>query len=290
MSSLGEYAAAQPKSKKVQAEELAAQVAAVEAAGYVVSKPQPADRTVDFDMSRIKGKQIRLAIISDTHLGSKQQQLTYLREFAAYIRKQKVDAVLHCGDVVDGPPQMHPGHLHNLFLQTYEAQRTYAIENLPDFGKPTYVISGNHDESWLKNNAGPIVSDIAEAKGWEFVGQSAGYVRFGEVLIYMHHPHDGGAYALSYKLQKKIEALSEENRPDIFLAGNYHKACWLPGYHNTEGFLLPSYQAQTPFMISKGLPSIIGGLILEFGWDSRGLAPSIRTEFVLERLPMEDDW
>lgn len=263
----------------------------LEKEGFVVHKPKPADTTVDFDMSRIKGERVKVAIISDTHLGSKFQQLTFLRDFAKYAKKQRVHAVLHCGDVTDGPPQMHPGHLHNIFLQTYDAQRNYAIENLPDFGDiPVYAISGNHDESWLKNNAGPIVEDICSAKGWEFVGQSAGYVRFGEVLVYLHHPHDGGAYALSYKLQKKIEALSPENRPHIFLAGNYHKACHLPAYRNTEGFLLPSYQAQTPFMISKGLPSIIGGVILEFGWDARGVAPSVKTEWVLERVPMEEDW
>jgi hypothetical protein len=43
-------------------------------------------------------------------------------------------------------------------------------------------------------------------------------------------------------------------------------------------------------MVSKGLPSIIGGIILEFGSVPSGLAPSLLTEWVLERVPMEDDW
>lgn len=278
------------KSKKELERERADRIAELEAEGFLVHKPAPPSRVHEFDLDRLKGERVRLAIISDTHLGSKCQQLSYLRDFAMYARKRKVDAVLHCGDVTDGPPQMHPGHLHNLFLQTYDAQRSYAIEHLPDFGVPTYIISGNHDESWLKNNAGPIVEDIAEARDWVYVGQSAGYIRFGDVLIYMHHPHDGGSYALSYKLQKKIEALSPESKPHIFLAGNYHKATHLPAYRNVEGFLLPSYQSQTPFMVSKGLPSVIGGVILEFGIDAHGLAPSLQTEWVLERIPKENDW
>src|SRR5438105_4177867 len=143
---LAEFAA--EHNPKVAAQQVADAAAVLEREGYVVQKPQPADLTLDFDMSHIRGTRVKVAIISDTHLGSKQQQLSYLREFAAYARKLRVDAVLHCGDVVDGPPQMHPGHLHNIFLQTYEAQRSYAIEHLPDFGKiPVYVISGNHDES-----------------------------------------------------------------------------------------------------------------------------------------------
>jgi len=267
-------------------------IAALEREGYMVHKPgPPVEDTLDFDTSKIRGKRVRIAVISDTHMGSKQQQITHLNAFAAYAKECKVDAVLHGGDMTDGPPQMHPGHLHNLFLQTYDAQRSYAIANLPAFGKtPVYAISGNHDESWLKNNAGPIVPDICEGLGWNYVGQSAGYIRFGDVLIYLHHPHDGGAYALSYKLQKRIEALSPENKPHIFLAGNYHKAVHLAAYRNVEGFLLPSYQAQTPFMVSKGLPSVIGGVIIEFGIDNHGLAPSLKTEWVIQRMPVEEDY
>lgn len=289
MSELAEYRD-KPKTKKEEAAERAERIASLEAEGYIVHKPAPPSDVIEFDTSRVRGKRVRIAIISDTHMGSKQQQITLLREFARYATQQKVDAVLHGGDMTDGPPQMHPGHLHNLFLQTYDAQRAYAVENLPDFKVPVYAISGNHDESWLKNNAGPIVTDICEAKGWNYVGQSAGYIRFGDVLVYLHHPHDGGAYALSYKLQKRIEALSPEAKPHLFLAGNYHKAVHLPAYRNVEGFLLPAFQAQTPFMISKGLPSVVGGIILEFGIVTKGLAPSLKTEWVLYREPLEDDW
>jgi predicted phosphodiesterase len=290
MADLEKFAETQPKTKKQIKEELDAALRLVEDSGYVAHKPSPPSSVAEFDTSKVRGERVRIAIISDTHLGSKHQQVSLLREFCAYAKSLKVNAVLHGGDVTDGPPQMHPGHLHNLFLQTYDAQRTYAIDNLPQTSVPTYAISGNHDESWLKNNAGPIVEDICHARGWEFVGQSAGYIRFGDVLVYLHHPHDGGSYALSYKLQKKIEALSPESKPHIFLAGNYHKATHLPAYRNCDGFLLPAFQSQTPFMVSKGLPSIVGGVILEFGIVNKGLAPSLKTEWVLYREPRAGDW
>jgi len=259
--------------------------------GYRIHRPEPPGDEVKADIGRIRGDRFKIAIVSDTHLGSKYQQVSLLREFLNYAKKQRVQAILHGGDVTDGPPQMHPGHLHNLFLQTYDAQRSYAIQALPDVNIPWYIISGNHDESWLKNNAGPIVEDICAARDdMTYVGQSAGYIRLGGVLIYLHHPHDGGAYALSYKLQKKIEALSPEAKPHIFLAGNYHKAAHLPAYRNVEAFLLPAYQSQTPFMVSKGLPSVVGGIILDIGSDARGIAPSMKVEWVLERVPRENDW
>lgn len=260
--------------------------------GYVIHKPRPQEIKATFDTSRLRGKRVRLGIYSDTHLGSKYQQLQHLHHFVAYATKEaRVDALVICGDITDGPPQMHPGHLHNIFLHTYDAQRAYAIENLPRTKLPTYVISGNHDESWLKNNAGDIVQDIChERDDLTWVGQSNGTVAFGDILVFLTHPHDGGSYALSYKLQRRIEQLSPENKPHLYLAGNYHKACHLPAYRNVDGFLLPAYQAQTPFMAGKGLPSVIGGLILEFGLVATGLAPSFKTEWVLERQAIPNDW
>src|SRR5688572_463565 len=106
-------AVAKAKTKKQIAAERAEAIAALEADGFMVTKPSPpADNTVEFDTSRIRGKRVRLAVISDTHFGSKQQQLTHLRAFVAYAKSCRVDAVLHGGDMTDGPPQMHPGHLH----------------------------------------------------------------------------------------------------------------------------------------------------------------------------------
>lgn len=260
--------------------------------GYRIHRPEPPSEPSVFDTSRIKGERIKVAIASDTHWGSKYQQLTYFREFIAYAKKQKVQAFIHGGDMTDGPPQMHPGHLQNIFLHTYEAQRSYGIDQLPEVGVPWYVISGNHDESWLKNNAGPIVEDIAAVRpDVNFVGASSGYIRFGDVLVYVGHPHDGGSYALSYKAQKRTEAFSPDAKPHIMLLGNYHKALHLPAYRNVEGFLLPSFQSQTPFMVGKGLASIIGGVILEFGLEvGKGLSPSLKTEWVLFREPLSHDW
>lgn len=259
--------------------------------GYLIHRPQPQERILEFDPKRIKGDRVRVAIISDLHLRSKYQQVTHLSGFLKYAKKRKVDAILNAGDVTDGPPEMHKGQVHNLFLHTYEAQRQYAIDTLPDVGIPHYVISGNHDESWLKNNAGPIVEDICAARDdMTFVGQSQGYVRFGDVLLEMAHPHEGVAYALSYKLQKHIEQLAPENKPHIYLAGNYHKACHLPGYRNVEGFLVPSFQAQTPFLKSKRIQSVMGGVILEFGIVTKGLAPSMSVEWVIQREAIPADW
>jgi predicted phosphodiesterase len=258
--------------------------------GYVIHKPRPPEKVHDLDLSRLRGERVKIGVVSDTHFGSLYQQPSYLKEHYALFKKERVSAIFHCGDLTDGPPEMHKGHGGTLFLHTYEAQRGYAIETLPTSNIPQYIISGNHDDSWLKNNAGPIVKDVAgERDDLTFVGQSDGYVQVGDVLVHLTHPHMGGAYALSYRLQKVVEAYSPERRPHILLMGNFHKVCSIDS-RNVAAFMLPSYQAQTAWMASKGLPSIVGGLILEFGVTTKGLAPDITVRWLVEREPRANDW
>jgi predicted phosphodiesterase len=267
-------------------------IEAAEKRGFTIYKPHPQQPVAEFDTSRLRGKRIRVAFVSDTHMGSRYQQLTHLQTFVQYARKEaKVDAFVHGGDMTDGPHEMHLGSIHEKFCSTYDAQREYTIANLPEFGRPTHVISGNHDESYLKNAGGDIVQDICSARGFTYIGRSEGYIRFGDILVAVMHPHmPGNAITLSRPLQRIIEQVSPENKPHMLACGNWHKAVHLPGYRNVEGFMLPSFQSQTPFMSSKGIASIIGGVIVEFGIIASGLAPSLKVEWVLFRQPTRDDY
>lgn len=266
-------------------------IALLEKRGYVVHRPAPpAGKTAEVDISRIRGDRVKVAVISDTHFGSIYQQPTLLRRFLAYARRQRVAAVLHCGDVTDGPFARHRNP-HEVWLHTWTAQRDYAAEVLPELGVPYYVISGNHDD-WHLTDGGPdVVEAIAERRDdINYLGRAQGFVRFGDVLIELAHPNMGSAYALSYHLQRQIEGMPPEEKPHIYLCGNWHKAVHLPGYRNVEGFCVPAWQSRTHWMRGKRLASVVGGLILEIGTVTKGLAPSLRVEWMLEREPIQDDW
>ena len=266
-------------------------IAALEAEGYVVQLPQPPVTPLhEFDVSRVRGDRVKVAIISDTHFGSKYQQPTYLNEFLRYAKRSKVQAVLHCGDVTDGPFKRHRNP-HEVFKHSWPAMVDYTVDSLPKLGIPYYFISGNHDD-WYMDDGGPdvVAAICAERDDFTYLGVTDAFMRFGKVQVEMFHPNEGVSYALSYKLQKHIEGMSPDEKPHIYLAGNYHKACHLPGYRNVEGFLLPAYQSRTHWMRGKRLASIVGGLILEFGTTPKGLASSMRLEWVLEREPLTDDW
>jgi predicted phosphodiesterase len=262
--------------------------------GYIIHKPQPSVRpVVDIDTSRIRGKRVRIAVISDTHFGSKYQQSTHLRRFLEYARKvAKVSMIVHCGDVTDGPFSRHKNP-QEVWLHTFPSMVEYAssTEALPELGIPYKIISGNHDDWYLDGGGPDVVREICNRRDdFEYLGPVGAFLRFGDVVLEMMHPNMGGAYALSYNLQKHIEGMPPEEKPHIYLAGNFHKALHLPGYRNVEGFLVPAYQSRSHWMRGKRLASVVGGIILEFGIVPKGLAVELDTHWEIERVPLNDDW
>ena len=118
-------------------------IESLEARGYLVMKPGPAQHE-SFELEAPKGDRIKIAVHGDTHLGSYFQQPTYLAMFLNYAREQKVNLILHLGDLVDGN-SIYRGQQHEVFLSSMNAQIDYAIETQPKAKVPAYMIGGNHD-------------------------------------------------------------------------------------------------------------------------------------------------
>lgn len=284
--------------------------------GYLAHKPAPAVQPVEHDSERLRGSRVRLGVISDTHFGSKFQQPTYLVEHLRYMKQRKVDAILVGGDITDGAVKMHAGFEYEIFAHGADAQVDVAAEVLiPEADKlkvPWYMIGGNHDYSHWKNGGVDVVGRLCDRSKWfhylaprgdfqpgdkpNFLVPgvanqrgSIGHVKFGNLLVQVNHPHMGSAYALSYRPQKWIEQLSSENKPHLVLMGNFHKVLQME-YRNVFALLLPSFQAQSGWMASKGIASYIGSAIIEVGTETHGMAPSVNVEWLLERVPRENDW
>jgi hypothetical protein len=266
-------------------------IAALQSRGFTVSKERLPEVTRVIDTSGFKGKTAKIGVVSDTHLGSKWQQLTLLRRFIKFAEEEQgVDFFVHCGDFVDGSTRMHRDAVYNNFVHGFDAQRDYAVDVYPESKVPTYVIAGNHDYSFINGDGGDIVAAICEKRPeLQYLGPIGAYLNVGPISIYLHHPFDGGAKTLSWKLQCWIEQVAPERKPHMVLKGNYHKAVHLPAYRNVEGFLVPSFQSQTPFEKGKSIHSTVGGLILTVTYGDDGIR-RLGTEWCIERVPLEDDY
>jgi predicted phosphodiesterase len=234
---------------------------------------------------------LRLGVVSDTHGGSKFEQLTALRAFYRDADEAGVHAFIHCGDVTQGPDQMHRDMAYQVHAHGADAQVDYVIATYPksERGVPTYMISGNHDDSHLAQGGVNVVRRIAQQReDIIYLGQSAAYLTLNGIRAYLLHPAGGGAYAKSYKGQKLAEALPVEKDIRLFLVGHYHNSAnfW---ERKTKVFQLACFQSQYTWLATKGLHPEIGGLILDLYYGDDG---SLRRIDHSERVydPIEDDY
>jgi len=261
----------------------------VQSLGYIVVKEHVETET-RVKVKDFKGdKKITIGIVSDTHIGSKQQQLTYLQEFYSYAEK-KVDFFIHSGDLLEGSGSLYKGQHFEMFLHGADAQVDYAIRNYPKSKKKTYLVGGNHDYSFFKSVGFDVLRVFADARNdIEYLGYAGAYLEIGAVKIYIMHPDGGIAYAVSYRLQKIIEQFAPEEKPHILICGHYHKPCHIPMYRNVEGFLTPCFQSQTPYLKRKGVYPAIAGQIIEIEINSEGLV-SVKNMYYPFYHPRHEDF
>ncbi len=259
--------------------------------GYTVSRPERVtDTRIQLDLAPLKGEWYAIGVVSDTHLGSKYQQLTHLHAAYALMAERGITTVLHAGDLTDGQ-RVYRGQEFEIFCHGADAQVQYAIEHYPKYdGITTHLIGGNHDDSHWKLAGVDVCAAVAAERGdIIYHGMHGAYIEIHGVSIYLHHGSRGNSYARSYRSQRMIEQLAPAQKPNIFLMGHYHTQVILPMYRNVYGVQLPCFQSQTPYEKRNGLYPEVGFVILEFAVNNGGLA-RVRVETIPFFVPNEGDY
>ena len=234
---------------------------------------------------------LRFGTIGDTHLASKQQQITHLETFYDICAREVISDIYHAGDITEGV-NMRQGHQYEVFAQGSDEQEEYVIDHYPlRSGIMTHFITGNHDHSSIKNSGHDIGRRIAEKrKDMHYLGTSNAKVQLTpNCVMEVNHPLDGASYALSYTLQKSIDAMSGGEKPNVLLNGHHHKSLYL-FYRNIHAFEVGTFQAQTPWMRGKRLPAHVGGWIIELHVSEDGTITRCKGEFVPFYVMKERDW
>ena len=234
---------------------------------------------------------IRLGLMGDTQMGSKYAQITYLHQFYDLLSNCGITDVYHTGDVTDGL-KMRTGHEYELYKISADEQVQDVIDLYPRRdGITTHFITGNHDASIYKQvgyDVGRAISN--ERPDMKYLGRDCAVINLTpNCTLELRHPWDGTAYALSYKIQKMIEAMESDSKPSILAVGHYHKAEYL-FYRNIHAFQTGCFQGQTPFTRGKGISVHIGGWIVEIGVDSEGRILTICPTFVPFYVSIKDDY
>jgi len=257
----------------------------VELSDFVVEKENR--NSLDWGGEQI----IRFGLMGDTQINSKYTQLTHLHRLYDIYKQEGIETVYHTGDIDEGE-QMRIGHQYECYNQGADDHVKEIVNVYPKRnGITTKFITGNHDASIIKRCGYDIGVPIAEKRAdMEYLGQSNAIIGLTpNCRLELRHPIDGTAYALSYKIQKMVEAMSGGEKPNILAVGHYHKAEYFM-YRNVHCFQTACLQAQTPFMRGKGISAFMGGWIVEVHVDEFGTITRIKQEYIPFYEAIKDDY
>ena len=234
---------------------------------------------------------VRFGLIGDTQINSKYTQLTYLHRFYKIVEQQEISDVYHTGDIDEGE-QMRVGHQYECYTQGADDHIDEIVKNYPKItGITTHFITGNHDASIYKRCGMDIGKAVSTKRpDMHYLGRDWAKVELTpNCTLELRHPWDGTAYSLSYKIQKMVEAMDPDSKPNILAVGHYHKLEYL-FYRNIHCFQTGCFQMQTPVTRGKGISVHLGGWIVTAEVDENGTITRIIPEFIPFYKGIENDY
>ena len=253
----------------------------------VIQNQEPEAYDAKWDGAEI----IKFAVVSDIHIGSKYAQLSHLHNFYDRLVMEGIHTVYNAGDLTEGL-KMRPGHEYEVYTVSADEMVEDVVENYPyREGIITYFITGNHDASIYKHIGYDIGRAIDDKRAdMVYLGRDCAKVNLTpNCTLELRHPWDGVSYATSYKLQKMIESMESDSKPNIIAVGHYHKQLYM-FYRNVHGLLTGCFQGQTPFFRGKGISSQMGGWIVTIRVIEDGTIVGFEPEFVPYYASTRDDY
>lgn len=241
--------------------------------------PKENIHNVDWQGSEI----ITFGVVSDTHLCSKDQQLTHLNDFYNICENRGIKDVYHAGDITDGYNKGRGEHIYQTFCVGVDDQVNYVVKNYPKRDNiTTHFIIGNHD-AWHITNGGIDIGKMIASKreDMKYLGCLNAVVNITpNCSMELNHPLDGACYALSYSIQKYMDSMSGGQKPNILINGHHHKMMYI-FYRNIHAIEAGCFEAQTAWMKGKRIAAHVGGFIVTIHVDKDGSITNFLPEAIV---------
>jgi predicted phosphodiesterase/biotin operon repressor len=233
----------------------------------------------------LQGDEVTVGIVSDTHLGSREEALPELRAVYDEFAARGIDTVWHAGDLTAGVG-IYRGQVANGLMpgmHTYREQVEYATEVYPKVeGITTYIIAGNHD---IEGEAGRIGADPVQAvchrrRDMVYCGAYHGSLELPNgAHATMVHGRGGGGYAMSYKPQRYVESLPPGRKPALLVFGHWHVSGFFR-HRQVTCLLAGCFEWQTDLLVRLGLQPDVGAWIVTLRLGDDGSVVGIRPEWL----------
>jgi len=215
------------------------------------------DNTYSFKTD--KNHEINFAVISDTRLGSKSQQLSILNDIYSNAKEFGITHVIHCGNISEGLYPINNKYANTLFLDDTLRQAQYIVDKYPQVeGIKTYFITGVKDETHLKTNKiniGKRISDMRD--DMIYLGENTCTIDIDKAKMLILNLNLGKTYTSSYRPQQIINSFRSEDKPDIMLYGGLLQMEKFT-HRDVQCITVPSVTATTQEMIQKRYSNTIG--------------------------------
>ena len=278
-------------------------ITSLKSAGYIVEDIEGRFRIVGklrqdtvpqmLTFERLRAPLLKIGIISDSHLCNVNQRLDVLETAYEEFKRQKVEHVLHCGNLIDGYRERI--NASEVMFRGVTDQALYAADHYPQRkGVVTRFITGDCHEGWYAASVGLHVGyhiqDTFRRHGradLEWAGHMEADIELkcgsGSATLRMFHPGGGSAYAQSYKAQKIVESYQGGEKPAILLLGHFHKA----GLFYPRGVwcvLAGCAEDQTRWMRGRHIEAHVSFAVLSIAQDKKGAVSKV----VYESFPFYD--
>lgn len=228
------------------------------------------DRVFRLSMDNASGDEVRIAVISDTHFGSKYCMRDAVKDFIHKVHAEGIRHVFHPGDFLEGMYKHAFGELSHSGLEDQVADAIASLPHLP--GLYYHCITGNHDETFAKAsglNIGRYITAAFRDAGRgdvRFYGDRGALIELADSgsLIELWHPLKGSGYAKDYPIRNHVAAASYLRKPHLLLIGHWHTYCHVYP-RNVQAIACPTFQSGlTPYGRALGGAPSLGGLVLRW--------------------------
>lgn len=230
----------------------------------------------------------RFGVTTDNHLCNKHSRLDVLNEAYDRFAALGIQRVLNAGNMIDGEARFNKTEL--LTRPGMDAQTDYWIDNWPVRpGIVTEFIAGDDHEGWYQQREGIEIGRYMQLRAEQQGRNDLKYLGYGEcdikltnpygsACLRLVHPGGGSSYAISYTDQKRVESYQGGEKPQVELAGHYHK--YNAGYPRGVFTLQAGCTCdQTMFMRKKKLEAHVGFCTLYIQQGDQGQVTRVAHEF-----------
>jgi hypothetical protein len=213
------------------------------------------------------GDILRVGVVSDTHLGAKEEALEQLHLAYDVFEREGITEVWHAGDWGTGVGMFRTHHAESK-VHTSDEQVDYLAAHYPRRKRiVTRGIGGNHDLEGAFGQIGfdPVAAVAARRDDIDYLGPYGAWLELREGTgswAHLLHGSGGMSYAYSYKAQKLVDGYSAGRKPSLLIVGHWHVRGNFMA-RNVEVVFPGCFEWQSRFMQRLGLQPAVGFHLLE---------------------------